>query len=196
MPGINRQPPNPNLPDAAARISPGEQRQINDRLLDAVAGNQVDLVMDSIASGAEINDTAQGYAALHHVLSNVRHFESDAVVRTLVACGAAVNLPDCDGTTPLHFAAEQGLADITYLLVQRGASVTTLDAEGMCARDIAVRKWGEARENVTEREHYEEVIAVLEGRYVDVSGPRSDPSRPRPNSHKDSSQGRGRGSSN
>jgi hypothetical protein len=51
-------------------------------------------------------------------------------VRTLVQQGAAVNAPQGDGMTALHWAAEQGNRELAQLLLARGAQTDALTRLG------------------------------------------------------------------
>ena len=51
-------------------------------------------------------------------------------VRTLVQQGAAVNAPQGDGMTALHWAAEQGNQELAQLLLARGAQTDALTRLG------------------------------------------------------------------
>jgi Ankyrin repeats (many copies) len=42
----------------------------------------------------------------------------------------AVNMRDEEGKTPLHFAADRGLLDMTKLLISHGADLNAMDSEG------------------------------------------------------------------
>ena len=53
-----------------------------------------------------------------------------AKVRTLLAFGAQVDLPDDNGWTPLHFAAQAHAVAIAEALLAAGASVDARDSRG------------------------------------------------------------------
>jgi ankyrin repeat protein len=58
-------------------------------------------------------------------------FGDTTAVRTLIENGAAVDLPDDDGITPLSWAAIGDLAPVAKLLIERGADVNHVDKKGM-----------------------------------------------------------------
>jgi ankyrin repeat protein len=53
-----------------------------------------------------------------------------AKVRTLLAFGAQVDVPDDNGWTPLHFAAQAHAVPIAETLLAAGASVDSRDSHG------------------------------------------------------------------
>jgi ankyrin repeat protein len=53
-----------------------------------------------------------------------------AMVRTLLAFGAPVDMPDDNGWTPLHFAAQAHAVAVAESLLAAGASVDSRDARG------------------------------------------------------------------
>lgn len=62
-----------------------------------------------------------------------------ALVKRLLAGGAAVNVADIDGETALHAAARAGSADVIAALVRAGATVNRRAAYGATALHVAVR---------------------------------------------------------
>jgi ankyrin repeat protein len=70
--------------------------------------------------------------------------------RILIKLGADVNLTDRWGTTALMYAARQGLADVTTLLLQGTVDINAADtADGFNAMDWAILR------------KHEDVIAIL-----------------------------------
>ncbi|PWT85476.1 MAG: hypothetical protein C5B57_02865 [Blastocatellia bacterium] len=58
-------------------------------------------------------------------------------VRTLLEGGAAVNAPEADGTTPLHWAVRVDDLDIVKRLLKAGAHVTALNRYGITPLSLA-----------------------------------------------------------
>lgn len=90
-----------------------------------------------------------------------------AVVKLLISRGADVNRPNsskyASRGTPLHFAAEHADAEITRLLIQKGALVNTQDLYGETALHLAAKRGhvgiikvllaSKANPNIRDRDH-------------------------------------------
>lgn len=59
------------------------------------------------------------------------------VTQMLLELGASVDLVDCEGNTPLHYAAAYGNANLVKLLIHRGANAFTKNDLGYTASDFA-----------------------------------------------------------
>jgi len=93
-------------------------------------------------AGADVNaraDNPQRVAALHAAVAR----GDAAMVETLLARGAAVDLPQQQGITPLHGAAGAGRGDLVDLLRRAGADVRLKDEAGRDAAEHA-RQHGHA----------------------------------------------------
>ena len=66
---------------------------------------------------------------------------SPAVVQTLVAAGANVNVRAADGSTPLHAASAAGASSCVLALLHGGADVNAVDGSGRTALDLAGSDW-------------------------------------------------------
>ncbi|RBQ74161.1 hypothetical protein FVER14953_08346 [Fusarium verticillioides] len=80
-----------------------------------------------------------GYFFMRH-LHIAAYFGLAALVENLLDRGAAVDIVDRTGRTPLSYAAEQGHEAIMIMLLERGAEVDSQDGE-------VVRKWHYRNEN-------------------------------------------------
>ena len=81
-------------------------------------GDQLPVVLLLVAAGADVNAVTQRGDA--SVLMLAVQTGNDAVVRTLVTCGAEVNRP-ADGLTPLMLAVRQGDVRMVRTLIELGA---------------------------------------------------------------------------
>lgn len=64
---------------------------------------------------------------LHWVVtkdSEARH----AMFKTLIDCHLDIHTPDCDGETPLHWAASEGAPQMAQALISLGADINAIDA--------------------------------------------------------------------
>jgi hypothetical protein len=55
----------------------------------------------------------------------------------LLEAGAAIDQTDARGRTALHYAAGAGYTDVALLLVDRGANLAAVDADGVTPIDAA-----------------------------------------------------------
>ncbi len=78
-------------------------------------------------------------------------------VEMAIKQGAALNLHNSDGATPLILAAKLGFTDISDVLLRYGADPTVLSADGLMAIDYAYRKHDVALISILENAliHYE-----------------------------------------
>ena len=90
-------------------------------------------VQTAISAGHDINCTnnSDSWNALHYALNPIMWPPNTDVVRVLLANGCAVNTPDREQWTPLHFAARTGCADTIALLLDSGADPNSLDRESV-----------------------------------------------------------------
>jgi ankyrin repeat protein len=99
-------------------------------LLFAVINNNQKCVDQLLAGGADPNaqTTPQGTTPL----LQATEFGRIGIVRSLLAAGADVNLPDAQGSTPLMLAART-TPELVPVLVERGAHVDDVDTRGFTA---------------------------------------------------------------
>ena len=96
-------------------------------------------VVSLIDHGANLNIQCNtGQTALMYALNGIAASpEGDATARVLIQAGAALDLQTKEGSTALMFAAESSSLATVQTLVDRGASLTLLDADGLSAIDRA-----------------------------------------------------------
>ncbi|KAL6637601.1 hypothetical protein ACP70R_025173 [Stipagrostis hirtigluma subsp. patula] len=79
--------------------------------------------------GFDVNSDASDGSGMTPLDCAVSHGKVIAV-RYFLAKGADLNMQDCKGFAPLHYAAKQGYDGIARLLLSRGASVDLFSSEG------------------------------------------------------------------
>ena len=89
----------------------------------ATACNDLNTVQQLVQAGADVTTTdAQGYTPLHRAC--VSTIESKQKVYYLLGCNPSLcGARDCDGNTPLHWAALSGIHAVISVLIQHGAKV-------------------------------------------------------------------------
>jgi ankyrin repeat protein len=85
-------------------------------------------LMAAVGAGANSIDTRGKFRTAVEALET-----ADA----LLEAGAAIDQPDARGRTALHYAAAAGYTDVALLLVDRGASLAVVDADGVTPIDAA-----------------------------------------------------------
>jgi ankyrin repeat protein len=88
--------------------------------------------------------SAAGIGSIRLDTRGVYRNEKDGieVAKLLLAAGADINATDDGGQTALYGAASWGWNDMVTYLVERGASLTTIDDEGHNVVDAATGKAG------------------------------------------------------
>jgi ankyrin repeat protein len=97
-------------------------------LWDAVIAGDVTKAMVSIKAGADVNalDTREKVAGPNgrRALNYAALRNDTAMITALLDAGAAINLANRSGFTPLHHAGEAGSKEAATLLIAKGASLT------------------------------------------------------------------------
>ncbi|KAH7336605.1 hypothetical protein BKA65DRAFT_479496 [Rhexocercosporidium sp. MPI-PUGE-AT-0058] len=84
-----------------------------------------------LSAGADVSALDSGNClALHYATSNWRILNRTEVLGTLAKFGVDVNIPACDGLSPLHIAARHGSPLLVQWLLDRGANLQAVDHEG------------------------------------------------------------------
>jgi ankyrin repeat protein len=97
-------------------------------LLDLPQRDGLTPLMAAVGAGASSIDTRGKFRTAVEALET-----ADA----LLEAGAAIDQTDARGRTALHYAAAAGYTDVALLLVDRGASLAAVDADGVTPIDAA-----------------------------------------------------------
>ncbi|XP_037085410.1 protein phosphatase 1 regulatory subunit 16A-like isoform X2 [Pollicipes pollicipes] len=102
-------------------------------LLEAAARSDIDEVRRLLSLGVDPNSTNEdGLTALHQCCID----DSEAMMALLLDHGANVDAKDSERWTPLHAAATCGHLHLVKQLVERGANLLAVNADGNMAYDI------------------------------------------------------------
>jgi len=80
-----------------------------------------------------------GSTALMFAIKNKSSTASAYAVRTLIRCGADVQLADLQGRTALHWAAQYNQPEVIDILVAANASLDVTDSQGDTAYVTAIK---------------------------------------------------------
>ena len=123
--------------------------ELQDQLIDAIWREKRRKVESLLSSGADVNSAgSKGWTPLMQAVE----MENPAITRLLLDRGADVNRPGGHGYTPLHIAVDISIdgtiqtgghpgeepIEIIEMLLLRGASPFTRDAQGETALDWAL----------------------------------------------------------
>jgi ankyrin repeat protein len=97
-------------------------------LLDLPQRDGITPLMAAVGAGASSIDTRGKFRTAIEALET-----ADA----LLEAGAAIDRTDARGRTALHYAAAAGYTDVALLLVDRGANLAAVDADGVTPIDAA-----------------------------------------------------------
>jgi ankyrin repeat protein len=97
-------------------------------LIDLPQRDGITPLMAAVGAGARPIDTRGKFRT---------ELEALATAEALLDAGAAIDARDARGRTALHHAASVGYTDVAKLLVERGADVKTVDADGLTPLDAA-----------------------------------------------------------
>jgi ankyrin repeat protein len=118
-------------------------------LLRAARGADIAAIARLVAAGALVDlPQREGYTPLMVAVgAGASSIDTRGKFRTalealetaaaLLDAGAAIDRTDARGRTALHYAAAAGYTDVALLLVERGASLTAADADGVTPIDAA-----------------------------------------------------------
>ncbi|KAK3579169.1 hypothetical protein CHS0354_022704 [Potamilus streckersoni] len=102
-------------------------------LLEAAARNDIDEVRKLLTSGVSPDVTNEdGLTALHQCCID----DSEEMLKLLLEFGANVNAKDSELWTPLHAAATCGHVHLCRLLIEKGADLLAVNADGNMPYDI------------------------------------------------------------
>ncbi|KAH3772740.1 hypothetical protein DPMN_174085, partial [Dreissena polymorpha] len=105
----------------------------NIMLLEAAARNDIEEVRKLLMSGVSPNVTNEdGLTALHQCCID----DSEVMLKLLMEFGANVNSRDSEMWTPLHAAATCGHVHLCKLLIEKGAELLAVNADGNMPYDI------------------------------------------------------------
>ncbi len=121
--------------NAHALPAEGDRDQRTLPMLAALQGD-LRLLRQLIARGADLNARHHGLSPLLAATRDSWHGRPEAVM-TLLANGADSRQADPDGNTPLHHAARSTDPAVAALLLDAGAQVDVLNAEGLSPLSIA-----------------------------------------------------------
>jgi ankyrin repeat protein len=97
-------------------------------LLDLPQRDGITPLMAGVGAGARPIDTRGKFRT---------ELEALATAEALLDAGAAIDVRDARGRSALHYAASVGYTDVVKLLVERGADLKAVDADGLSPLDAA-----------------------------------------------------------
>ncbi len=102
------------------------QEELNEALINACFGNDLEDVIKFTNQGADVNTTSynKGWTLLHTVAEE----GTLDIAQFLIGKGANVNKVNHYGETPLHIATDEGKLAIAKLLIENGANVNLVDS--------------------------------------------------------------------
>ena len=135
---------------AGAGVNPQEQPAGMKNPLLHRAIQSPDMVKLLLAAGADVRARGSNdYTPLHEACSQTGGDNVKTVITLLIAAGANVNAASSsDGNTPLHKAAYSGNIEAVRLLLESGANVNAINAEGKSPLAMARYSSGKAEERI------------------------------------------------
>ncbi|TKC36880.1 hypothetical protein EI555_016658 [Monodon monoceros] len=127
--------------------------------------------------------TNNGQTPLHLVIHSDNKTVALPCIHYLIKQGAALNTQTCNGSTPLHLAAREGLLSCVKVLVQKGANVHAQDAMGckpidyckiwnhrICARFLKDAMWKQDKKDFAHEmgklKRLKNQLAIMEEDYL------------------------------
>ena len=128
--------------------------------LQACAQGKMETVRSFLGKGGNVN--AQDKNGGHSGLKLASNFGRVPIMQLLLAKGAAVNITDDHGATPLYYASGKGDLDAVKLLLEKGADLNAKDTTGTTALMLSLL------------EGHQEIAKLLVVRGADVNAKRQD----------------------
>ena len=130
-------------PDADRRRSATQEKEIGkmneqtEELYDACAEGDPDRVKESLTRGGDVNSNEfdSGFTPLHVCVSGIHRQEArQEVIQLLHRAGAKLDIRDAEkGLTPLHYTALRNKPLCAKALIECGADVHAIEANGATA---------------------------------------------------------------
>jgi ankyrin repeat protein len=120
----------------ACSAAPGNP---NMRLSYAVQGGNLELVKESLADGANINQISSIPLKENNPVRLAMSMQQEDIAEYLAEHGADANYTDSYGTTQLMYYASNTRIPMCELLLKQGAKVDQTDKDGLTALDYALR---------------------------------------------------------
>lgn len=95
-------------------------------LIQAARTGAIGVVKQLIEQGENINQEVMGCTALHYAA----FYNRKDIVEYLISMGAELNAKNSSGFTPLAWAVDRGLVDITWMLLEAEADPAIADSKG------------------------------------------------------------------
>eukprot|EP00123_Amoebidium_parasiticum_P021232 comp6378_c0_seq1/m.2176 comp6378_c0_seq1/g.2176 ORF comp6378_c0_seq1/g.2176 comp6378_c0_seq1/m.2176 type:complete len:289 (-) comp6378_c0_seq1:626-1492(-) len=123
---------------ASSPAEPPATKNPQDKLLEAIGAGKAQLVADALREGASVN-AILGHTGSLPVITAAKTPATD-VMETLLLHGAAANVVDSKGWSPLHWAAVFNHVPMVQLLCRHGADLHCRTHGGRSALDLATLK--------------------------------------------------------
>ncbi len=112
---------------SAFAFDDGSNFSFDNRLVDAVEQNNVEIVDAILSTGEDPNITGKFDTSALHRAAFHGNYE---ILKMLIDAGADVNMADYGGASPLHIAARTGNKDVAEELLKDGADINSVDGQG------------------------------------------------------------------
>lgn len=123
------------LYSSAAVAQYNENISFDNRLVDAVNSNNINIVEAILSTGENPNQAGKFETSPLHRAAVNGNIE---IAKLLIENGADVNIQDYGGASPLHVAARVGEIEFAKILIQNNADINGYDAQGFTPLHRAV----------------------------------------------------------
>ncbi|CZR69786.1 uncharacterized protein PAC_19686 [Phialocephala subalpina] len=113
-------------------------------------GSDVQLSLLIAARGDNAVSDSHGFLPIHHAMSNLSLTNHKGNLNALIPQEFGIDVPGCDGSTPLHIATRYGNLSHVQWLLEQGVDLMAVDSDGRTALHCVAANSNEYAQDIME----------------------------------------------